>query len=482
MNKKAFVFQWLLALACMLVAVHATRAQDYPEIMFVLDSSGSMQAPLQGRAKLDIAKEVLRGVVPGLPPEVRLGLAAYGHRNPRDCEDVEIIVPPGSNDRAALLAQVDALVPVGMTPITLALAKVAELLQTRQGETTVVLLTDGLETCGGDPLALMRKLKQTDLRLVLYVVGYDIKDKEKQALLDLAQAGDGRYFPANDAASLLAALETVRKDIEKKVAKAKTEKVQKKTGLGKLHLTLPAAAVKSLAGIQIRRRGEEKVVKKAKLSAADSMHPLMSGEYELWLDFANPNYKPPTSIKLGGFNVNGGATTELALGAIAFNLADGLADHNISFLQIIARATGEVLIKTEVLGNDYYLFKPKPVPDGIYDLAIGYYRSPAPMLLATNITVAAGKQATVTLDAGFVLKKPASTSVTGWDLLRSGSQERFLQVRRGHDNQEPLWRRFIVPPGRYNLLVYVKGMDEPLPAGSDIEVRKGQTIEFDAGL
>jgi len=104
------------------------------------------------------------------------------------------------------------------------------------------------------------------------------------------------------------------------------------------------------------------------------------------------------------------------------------------------------------------------------------------MLLATNITVAAGKQATVTLDAGFVLKKPASTSVTGWDLLRSGSQERFLQVRRGHDNQEPLWRRFIVPPGRYNLLVYVKGMDEPLPAGSDIEVRKGQTIEFDAGL
>ena len=103
-------------------------------------------------------------------------------------------------------------------------------------------------------------------------------------------------------------------------------------------------------------------------------------------------------------------------------------------------------------------------------------------VIATNITVQAGKQSTVTLDSGFVLKKPGSTDVTGWDLTRSGSSGAFLQVRRGSDNQEPLWRRFIVPPGVYDLKIYVKGMDEPLPAGNDMEVRKGQTLEFDPGL
>lgn len=450
--------------------------------MFVVDSSGSMRAPLQGRAKLDIAKEVLCDVALKLPPEVRAGLAAYGHRNPRDCQDVEILIPPGSDDRLKLTECVNALAPVGMTPITLALTKTAESLQARNCETTIILLTDGLETCGGNPLELVRKLKQANLRFVLHVVGYDINDNEKQTLLDLAKAGAGRYFSATDTASLLAALESVRKEIEEKVEKAKTEKVQRKSGLGKLRLVMPADSVKSLAGIQIRRKGEEKPVKKTEISGAESIHPLMAGEYELWLDFANPNYEAPASIRLDRFAVNGGVTTEIKLGAIAFNMAEGLVDNNISFLQIIQPSTGAALIKTEKHGNDYYLFKPKPVPAGTYDLAVGYYRSPNPMLLATNITVAAGKQATVTLDTGFVLKKPSSTSVTGWDLKRAGSEENFLEVRRGHDNQEPLWRRFMVPPGVYNLQVHVKGMEGPLPAGEKIEIRKGQTLEFDSGI
>jgi len=274
----------------------------------------------------------------------------------------------------------------------------------------------------------------------------------------------------------------VRKDIEKKVEKAKTRKVQKKTGLGKLRLSMPADALKSLAGIQIRRKSDAKIIKKAEISGADTTHPLLAGEYELLLDFANPNYRPPTSVPLQLFDINGGVTTKLALGALAFNVAEGLADNNISSLQIIDHRTGDTFVETEVKGNSYYLFKTKPLPAGEYDLAIRYYRSPEMTVIATNITVQAGKQGMLTLDSGFVLKKPGSTAVTGWDLTRSGSAAAILQVRRGSDNQEPLWRRFIIPPGVYDLKIYVKGMDEPLPVGSDLEVRKGQTLEFDAGL
>jgi len=456
--------------------------QEYPEIMFIVDSSGSMQGKIEGRMKLDVAREVLLAVVPELPADVRLGLAAYGHRRKNDCQDVEILIPPGSNEKQELIARVNALAPMGMTPIALALSTVAENLKSRKAETTIVLLTDGLESCGGDPRGVVEKMKQEGLLFILYVVGYDVKDSENKELLSLAAEGGGRYFSAHDAASLLAALEMVRKDIEKKVEKAKTRKVQKKTGLGKLRLSMPADALKSLAGIQIRRKSDAKVIKKAEISGADTIHPLLAGEYELLLDFANPNYRSPTSIPLQLFDINGGVTTELMLGALAFNVAEGLADNNISSLQIMDHRTGDTFVKTDVKGNSYYLFKTKPVPAGEYDLAIRYYRSPEMTVIATNITVQAGKQSTVTLDCGLVLKKPGSTKVTGWDLNRSGSAGAFLQVRRGYDNQEPLWRRFIVPPGVYDLKVYVKGMDEPLPAGNDLEVRKGQTLEFDTGL
>ena len=456
--------------------------QEYPEIMFIVDSSGSMQGKIEGRMKLDVAKEVLLAVVPELPADVRLGLAAYGHRRKNDCQDVEILIPPGSNEKPALIARVNALTPMGMTPIALALSTVAENLKSRKAETAIVLLTDELESCGGDPRSVVEKMKQEGLLFILYVVGYDVKDSENKELLSLAAEGGGRYFSAHDTASLLAALEIVRKDIEKKVEKAKTRKVQKKTGLGKLRLSMPADALKSLAGIQIRRKSDAKVIKKAEISGADTIHPLLAGEYELLLDFANPNYRSPTSIPLQLFDINGGVTTELMLGALAFNVAEGLADNNISSLQIMDHRTGDTFVKTDVKGNSYYLFKTKPVPAGEYDLAIRYYRSPEMTVIATNITVQAGKQSTVTLDCGLVLKKPGSTKVTGWDLNRSGSAGAFLQVRRGYDNQEPLWRGFIVPPGVYDLKVYVKGMDEPLPAGNDLEVRKGQTLEFDTGL
>ena len=45
-----------------------------------------------------------------------------------------------------------------------------------------------------------------------------------------------------------------------------------------------------------------------------------------------------------------------------------------------------------------------------------------------------------------------------------------------------MWRQFIVPPGIYDLHLLVEGMDEPLPAGEGIEIKKGETVRFETGL
>ncbi len=389
----AEIVKWKMAAVLLALSLGFSGwAQNYPEAMFIIDSSGSMQAAMGGTTKLDVAKSVLREVLPKLPVEVLVGLTAYGHRHPKDCRDVEILVPPGSQARDDLLARVDALSPVGMTPIALALQTAGEAIQSRPAECIVVLLTDGAETCGGNPAAVVGALRRQGLKFMLYVVGYDIQDAEKKSLAYLAAAGGGRYIAADDSAALLDAFESVRRDIEEKVEKARTEKVQRKTGLGKLHLIIPPEALQSLAGIQIRRRGEMKAVKKGELTRADSMHPLMSGEYELWMEFANPNYQPPTSIKLGEFDIHGGAATELVLGALAFNIADGLLDNNVAFVQINAQATGAELVKLEKHDNDYYLFKPKPASPGTYDVMIGYNQSPRKRCCCQN-SLRYGRQA-----------------------------------------------------------------------------------------
>ncbi len=90
------------------------------------------------------------------------------------------------------------------------------------------------------------------------------------------------------------------------------------------------------------------------------------------------------------------------------------------------------------------------------------------------------KEVMATLDSGIALKK--APGVVGWDLLPAGGGKPVMEIRRRWDNDFPLWYKFPVQPGTYDLQVHMKDMKEPLLAGEDIEIKKGQTIVFDAGL
>ena len=83
----------------------------FPEVMIILDGSGSMWGKTGDQTKIEAAKQVVSQLVPSLPAEVKLGLAAYGHRRKGSCEDIEIIIPGGSSDRERLLEQVHQISP-----------------------------------------------------------------------------------------------------------------------------------------------------------------------------------------------------------------------------------------------------------------------------------------------------------------------------------------------------------------------------------
>lgn len=203
----------ILLLLVTSLAVPLLGAPPRGNIVFILDGSGSMWGQIDGTAKITIAKEVLTGLIKELPVGVKVGLVAYGHRTKGDCNDVEELVPLGPLDTRELIGKINAINPKGMTPITLAVKTTVEKLRTAEEETTVLLVSDGEETCKGDPCGLVHELKDSGIKFVMHVIGFDVGEKEKAQLECIAKAGSGRYFSAANAGEFLEASRKITESV-----------------------------------------------------------------------------------------------------------------------------------------------------------------------------------------------------------------------------------------------------------------------------
>jgi Mg-chelatase subunit ChlD len=182
-----------------------TTAQEAPEassVVIILDGSGSMWGQVEGTTKIAIAKKTMASIVESMPNTARVGLILYGHRREGDCDDVELAVALGPVDKPALSAEIEKLNPKGKTPITRSLRAAAEVLKNQEGSASVVLVSDGEETCDPDPCAATRELKEAGIPFVVHVIGFDVNDEQRAQLECIADAGDGRYFTAANAEDL----------------------------------------------------------------------------------------------------------------------------------------------------------------------------------------------------------------------------------------------------------------------------------------
>lgn len=180
--------------------------------LFVLDGSGSMWAKLGDKSKIDVAKTVMADMLNKLGPEVRAGLLVYGTQRKDDCNDIEMLAPMGSN-RATLVQALNSVNPKGMTPLTGAIQLAAAQLKQVEGAASVVVVSDGKETCAGDPCAAAREAANAGVNLRIHVVGFDVAPDETQQLNCIAKEGKGKYFAANNAEQLVTALAEVRKEV-----------------------------------------------------------------------------------------------------------------------------------------------------------------------------------------------------------------------------------------------------------------------------
>lgn len=180
------------------------------KVIIILDASGSMWAQIDGKPKLEIARESLRTVLQSVPADDEIGFMAYGHREKGSCDDIELIVPPQAGSASAISAAADSLKFLGKTPLTAAVKQAAEALKYTEDKATVVLITDGLETCGGDPCALGKELEASGIDFTADVVGFGLTADEGKQIACLADNTGGKYIQASDEKALQEALvETV---------------------------------------------------------------------------------------------------------------------------------------------------------------------------------------------------------------------------------------------------------------------------------
>jgi hypothetical protein len=218
MSKTVIKFLTLVFCASLVLAALVIPSQAAPGdagILLILDCSGSMWGRVEGQAKISIAKKVTQELIKEVPDHVQLGLMVYGHRRKGDCQDIELIGQLGAA-KGELDKAVKQLSAKGKTPIAASLLKAGEMLAAREGDTTLVLVSDGLETCGGDPCKVAGELKAKGLKLVIHVVGFDVSQKEAAQLKCIAAAGGGQYFQAANLADLKAALGKIKTAVVEK--------------------------------------------------------------------------------------------------------------------------------------------------------------------------------------------------------------------------------------------------------------------------
>ncbi|MEO0563626.1 MAG: VWA domain-containing protein, partial [Chloroflexota bacterium] len=185
-------------------------------IAVIFDASGSMNAALGGNTRIDVARETVIDVVGQFGPNTQTSLWAYGHRLSQDdpaasCQDIEQVIPLSAVDSAAYTNTVRGINAIGYTPISSTLQQAANSLPAGENN-SIILISDGEETCAGDPCAVARALVDSGVDLVVNTVGFAADEVTRQQLQCIAQVTGGVYYDAQDADALAESLQEATAD------------------------------------------------------------------------------------------------------------------------------------------------------------------------------------------------------------------------------------------------------------------------------
>jgi len=196
--------------SCPVPSTMTERLEEQVNVQILLDSSGSMADRARGGTKMEVARRVLGGFVDDLPAAAKVSLRLFGHEGtgsgadkPRSCRSTRATTfgAPGS---PALRRGLRDARPAGWTPLARALRASRQDFARIDGDASnfVYVVSDGIETCGGDPVAEARRLSGAGVGVDVNVVGFDVDRSAAAQLRRVATASGGTYADATDADEL----------------------------------------------------------------------------------------------------------------------------------------------------------------------------------------------------------------------------------------------------------------------------------------
>lgn len=190
-------------------------------VQILLDSSGSMGKMINGKTMMNIAKESIKEFAASLPEGANIALRVYGHKGSgsnqdkeMSCKSNELVYKLGSYDPNALNNSLNQFNPAGWTPLARAIQEAKNDLASYKGENNtniIYIVSDGVETCDGNPVAEAKKLADSDIQPIVNVIGFDLDTNGQQQLKDVAAAAKGIYSDARN-----------QEELKKELQKAET--------------------------------------------------------------------------------------------------------------------------------------------------------------------------------------------------------------------------------------------------------------------
>lgn len=169
-------------------------------VVIILDASGSMGATIGGETMMDIAKSEVKNYISSLDGAVGGGLIVYGHKGSSRSSDSVVSCGGIENfgnfsDKNSLISRVDSLRATGWTPLSTSLEQAEKYLNSISSpddQKVIVLISDGKETCGGNPVATAQLIASKD-NFFIDVIGFNVAGATQKELQQIALAGGGKY-------------------------------------------------------------------------------------------------------------------------------------------------------------------------------------------------------------------------------------------------------------------------------------------------
>lgn len=177
-------------------------------ISILLDASGSMAQKIGGKTKMDLAKEAINDFVASMPEGSNISLRVYGHKGSNNdgdkelsCGSSELVYALKPYNETEFADALGSFKPTGWTPIAKAIneAKKDFAKADKAGENILYIVSDGVETCDGDPVAAAKALHDSNIAAVVNIIGFDVDSAGQKQLLTIAEAGGGEFKTVDSA-------------------------------------------------------------------------------------------------------------------------------------------------------------------------------------------------------------------------------------------------------------------------------------------